>query len=248
MTGVDAGVTAGVSAIELRVKSAEDLQAWWLDGFPDGGLFVPGPVALPAGSRVLVRIFTEHPTSATTVLSGTVAWRRLSAGAIHAANRPESSRASQELRAGIGIAFDPAMRGRLLFLDRLGRGATHDGRAGVRYPASMVGELAVRGGERAVSVQVDDVGPRGARLRLADGAVVSGTTPVRLWLAADVSGASSFAPLAGNVAWVGRHAEGPLGVRLDLGNKEDRLHWARVFNRCRAEFERRFVAVDRLVG
>ena len=247
-----ARVSAEVSAIELRVRTAEDLRTWWLDGFPDGGLFVPGPSGLPAGSQVDVRIFTELPTTGSTVLSGIVAWRRLSAGSILSANPPESigqgSRGSHELRPGIGIAFDASMRNRLLFLDRLGRGTAHDGRAGVRYPARLVGELAVRGGERALSIEVDDVGPRGARVLLSGDGFIGAGTPVRLWLAADSSGASSFAALAGNVAWVGRGAEGPLGVRLELENKEDRLHWARVFNGCRAGFERRYVAVDRLVG
>lgn len=238
---------ADVSAIELRVKTAEDLRAWWLDGFPDGGLFVPGPVNLAAGSKIVIRIVIEGMSTTGTVLTGTVAWRRLTAGSVHAANRPESP-GSHALRAGIGVAFDASMRGRLLFLDRLGRGAAVNARGGYRYPASLVGELAVRGGERAISIRVDDVGPHGARVRLSEEGCVGPTTPVRLWLAADTSGASSFAALAGNVAWVGHDAEGPLGIRLELGNKEDRLHWARVFNRCRAEFERRFVVVDRLVG
>jgi hypothetical protein len=241
-------VGSDVSAIELRVRTAEDLQGWWLDGFPDGGLFVPGTIALPAGSRVVLRISTEHPSAGSTVLMGTVAWRRLSAGAVLAANRPPAAESGPVLRPGLGIAFDPAMRSRLLFLDRVGRGAAQDGRAGLRYPAALVGELAVRGGERAISVAVDDVGPRGVRIRLAGDGFVRAGTPIRLWLAEGTSGASSFAALAGHVAWVGRGTEGPLGIRLELGSKEDRLHWARVFHRCRAEFERRFVAEARLVG
>ena len=233
----------GSNAIEIRVRHAEDLRGWWLDGFQDGGIFIPGAVSLPAGTPVSVRIVTELPVAGSTVLSGTIIWRRLpQRGGAAAPN------GVTPLRAGAGIAFDASMRSRLLFLDRLERGAAHEGRSAIRYPASLGGELVVLDGDRALPVRVEDVGVRGARVHLTEGSFLAPSVPVRLWLAAGESGASSFAPLAGHVAWLNRGESERLGVKLELGNKEDRLHWARVVNRCREDFERRFIAIERMVG
>lgn len=236
---------ADVSAIELRVRHAEDLRAWWLDGVADGGLFIPHVVTVAAGTPIVVRILTERPHPGSTVLRGTVIWRRLSAGAVGSVD-PKMSGAFP-LRPGLGIQFDPSMRSRLLFLDRLERGAAADGRSGLRYPASLVGELGVRGDERALEVSVEDVGPRGARIRAPNPSLFAGAAgggTVRLWLASGTSGTSSFASLAGRVAWVDKALGQTAGVRLELGTKEDRLHWARVFSRCREDFERRFISVE----
>jgi hypothetical protein len=141
------------------------------------------------------------------------------------------------------------MRPRLLFLERLARQAAQDARGGHRYPAHFLGELAVLGREGVTQVVASDIGPHGARLSLPAQGFLGARTPVCLRLACDASGASSFAPLGGHVAWArGERGGETIGVHLDLASKEDRLHWARVFHRCRADFEQRFIAVDRLVG
>jgi hypothetical protein len=131
------------------------------------------------------------------------------------------------------------------------RGAARDGRSSSRYPTSLPGELMVRDGERALPIRVDDVGTHGARVRLPAKAFVKKETTVRLWLAWNASGASSFAPLPGRVMWVDhldRVGGEDLGVQLDLGSKEDRLHWARVFRGCQQEFERHATPSERRVG
>jgi hypothetical protein len=230
-----------VTAIELRVQHPEDLRNYFLDGLLNGGLFVPGIFALPAGSPVVVHVFHELPTPGSTILTGIIVWRRMMAGAQGAAS---STSGTFPLRPGVGVEFDPAMRTRLLFLDRLERGTTRDGRTGVRYPAQLRGELSLRGDERALEVAVDDVGPRGVRVLLPATSVLSSAAAVRLWLTSPESGASSFAALAGHVAWVDKAHGDRAGLHLELGSREDRLHWARVFNRCREDFEGRFVRVD----
>ncbi len=229
------------STIEIRFRRAEDLRAWWLDGFEEGGLFVPGTFALSAGTPVLLRIFTELPTPSTTLLTGTVIWRRL----------PPRLETPGALRAGVGIAFDASMRHRVLFLDRLGRGAAHDGRTALRYPTRLASEVGLREGERAQPGEILDVSPHGARVHLirsglAD--VVANGGTVKLWVAPPVSGEASFSPLAGRVAWLDRSSGDKFGLRLELATKDDRLHWAKVVTRCREAVERERQLVDRLVG
>jgi hypothetical protein len=226
------------STIEIRLRRAEDIRAWWLDGFADGGVFVPGLFALSAGTPVLVRLLTELPVVGSTVLSGMVIWRRL----------PTRNETAATLRPGIGIAFEPSMRSRVIFLDRLGRGAASDSRGGVRYPTLIASEIAVRESERAQPAEVLDVGPRGARILMPRTSFVEAGSAVRVWIAPAQSGESSFAPLSGRVAWLDRSKAETFGVRLDLANKDDRLHWAKVVTRAREAIERDSHRVDRLVG
>lgn len=235
---------ADVNAIELRVPTVQHLRALWLEGLPDGGVFVPGLVSVPAAAPVIVRIAIEAPRAVTMFVRGTVTWRRLQAGA----SGPEKPASGLLLRSGTGIAFDATERPRLLFLERLERGAANEGRASSRYPSELPGELMVRDGERAVPIRVQDVGTHGARVWLPAKAYVDKSTPVRLWLSSNTSGASSFAPLVGQVSWVDRVRGDTLGVQLALGTKEDRLHWARVFRHCQHDFERLFVTAERRVG
>jgi hypothetical protein len=240
-----------VAAIDLRVQSAQHFRALWLDGLPDGGVFVPGLVGLAAATPVVLRVIVDEPKPSTTFLRGSVAWRRLQAGAAGG----DLSSSSVLLRPGSGVAFEAAMRPRLIFLERLERGAANDGRSGSRYPTRLSGELMVRDGERALQIRVDDIGTHGARVRLPTKAYVIKDTAVRLWLAWNSSGASSFAPLPGRVMWVDRvERDGDrvggedLGVQLDLGSKEDRLHWARVFRGCQQDYERHATPSERRVG
>ncbi len=236
----------GLRVITLRVHHLDELSAFWLDSFTDGGIFVPD-VDLAAGTPVVVHVFTEEPERASTNLVGVVAWHRLTAGAGRAVDPKATS--AFPLRAGIGVAFDRAMRGRLLFLDRLARQATHESRRGQRYPSALVGELAVRSGERALAVEIADVGPHGARVAVPDPSEVLGKgAPVRLWLGCSSSGVSSFAPLAGEICWVDRAHGDSVGIRLQLGSREDRLHWARVFLRCREAYERGVIPHNRHAG
>jgi len=226
------------STIEIRLRSAEDVRAWWLDGFADGGVFVPGVFTMPAGSPILVRLLTELPAGACTVLTGTVIWRRL----------PTRGDGPELLRPGIGVAFDPTMRNRVLFLDRLGRGTASDSRGGARYPTRLASEVAVREAERAQPAEVLDVGPRGARVITPRASFVEAGSTVRLWVAPEQSGESTFAPLTGRVAWLDRSDAETFGVRLDLATKEERLHWAKVVTRARETLERAAHLVDRRVG
>ena len=230
-----------VTAIELRVQSFAHLRPLWLPGFADGGLFVPRLVSLAAATPVVVRVVVERPQPAVTLLHGTVAWRRLRAGggvqeAAHAGPMP--------LRAGTAVTFGSEMRSRLAYLQRLEREPAADLRNGNRYPAQLAGELRVRDDGRALPIRVDDVGTHGARLRLPAKGLAVKDAPVRLWLAVQASGVSSFAPLAGRVSWVDRARGELLGVHLTLSSREDRLHWARLFSRGREEFERNFVSLD----
>jgi Tfp pilus assembly protein PilZ len=226
------------SAIEIRVRDAEELRSAWLDGFEHGGIFVPGAFNLAAGLPVRVRITTERP-AATTVVDGTIVWRRL-------VQRENASPAA--LRAGIGIAFAPSMRARVAFLDRLSRGAAADGRAAVRYPADLRGELLVRNGERPSPALLVDVAVRGARVILSESANVTPESAVELRIALPRSGESVRSGLVGRVAWWHRDAKTVLGVRLELATAEERLHWAKVVTRAREVFEERPIKVQKLVG
>lgn len=211
--------------LELTVQRAEDLRAWWLDGFSDGGLFVPGVFPVAAGAQVNVRVVHEEPTTSCTLLSGTVVWRRYPPR--------EGSHPIASLRPGVGVAFNPSMRKRVLFLERLSRGTASEGRRGLRYPASLPGELVVREGERGLEVRVEDVSPHGARVTVSDSSLLTRGARVRLWVAHAPSGESSFAALEGETAWVQPGTQGQAGIRLHLATANERLHWARVVTRAR---------------
>ncbi|MGZ3420342.1 MAG: hypothetical protein ACXVEE_20875 [Polyangiales bacterium] len=226
------------SAIEIRVRDAEELRSVWLDGFEQGGIFIPGAFNLAAGLPVRIRITTERP-AATTVLDGTVVWRRLP---------QRESTSPAVLRAGIGIAFAPSMSARVLFLDRLSRGAAADGRAAVRYPTDMRGELLVRSNDRPSPALLVDVAVRGAKILLSEPVVVTPESVVELRVASPRSGESVRAGLVARVAWSNRDGKTAMGVRLELATAEERLHWAKVVTRAREVFEEHPIKVPKLVG
>jgi Tfp pilus assembly protein PilZ len=229
------------SAIEIRVRDAEELRSAWLDGFEHGGIFVPGAFSLAAGLPVRVRIVTERP-AATTVLDGTIVWRRLP----QRENVVAAGMAS--LRPGIGIAFGASMSQRVLFLDRLARGAASEGRAAVRYPTEMRGEVFVRDSERPAPAMLVDVAVRGARILLSEPVIVGRESVVEVRIASPRSGESVRSGLVGRVAWSTREGKTQMGVRLELATTEERLHWAKVVTRAREVFEERPIKVPKLVG
>lgn len=242
------------TAIEIRVQEAGELRAAWLDGFDaqggggawSGGLFVPGTFSIAAGSPVRVRIDIERAAT-TTILDGVVIWRRL----------PPREQAvgvsSITLRPGLGIAFSPAMRTRVLYLERLGRGSAHEARTAARYPTELRGELVVRSGERPLRARVVDVAVRGAKIVLGEQSFVAAGSTVELRVAMPKSTEIVRAPLVGRVAWIDGAPQnegvgGSLGVRLDLATTDERLHWAKIVTRAREAFEEHPIKVGRLVG
>lgn len=220
--------------IELRLSGPEELRDLWLDNLSDGGLFVPGSFPVSAGTDVLVRVIVEkvgpEAHAATTVLGGTVVWRRLPS---------RDPNAAATLRPGVGIAFHSDMRPRALFLERISRGVTTEGRGAVRYPARMPGEVRILVEERPLSSHVVDVGVRGARLEVTEAAYCEPGQRIELSVALPRSGEVNLAPLVGHVAWrsVSREGRTSLGVRLDLETKEERLHWAKIVTRARESLD-----------
>jgi len=227
--------------IDITLGEAAELRNAWLDGFQNGGMFIPGAFAIPAGAAVLVRVHIEKPAPTTTLLLGTVIWRRLP----H--RDPVVGLATVTLRAGIGISFTPAMQSRVLFLDRLARGTGSELRAAARYPTQLVGEVSARTTERPVEAKVLDVAVRGARVALSRAAFVDAGSAIELRMAMPRSGEMTRAPLSGRVAWVDRAGQA-IGVRLDLATTDERLIWAKVVTRAREELEAHPVRVERHVG
>ena len=235
------------TTIEISLDHAAELRDAWLDGFQNGGMFIPGSFAIAAGAAVLVRVHVERPTPATTLLVGTVVWRRLPQ------KDPVVGASSISLRAGIGISFTPAMQNRVLFLDRLARGTVNESRAAARYPTELPGEVTARHSERPVEARVLDVAVRGARVSLPCSVVVEAGSAIEMRIAMPRSGEISRAPLRGRVAWVSPASpEGAssraLGVRLDLATTEERLVWAKIITRARESLESHPIRADRQVG
>lgn len=227
---------------EIRLRDADELKLAWLDGLDDGGLFLPGNFPITAGASVVLRVTIERPMPTTTLLAGTVAWRRLP-------QRESAERTSSvRLRAGIGVSFAPSMRPRALFLDRLGRGSAAEGRSVMRYPTELAGELSARASERATAARVVDVSVRGARVALITSAFIDVGSPIELRLAAASSGEHRRVPLHGHVAWVERSSGQQLGVRLDLSTTDERLIWAKIVTRARESLEHQPIRIERLVG
>jgi Tfp pilus assembly protein PilZ len=230
------------TTIDISLGDAAELRNAWLDGFQNGGMFIPGSFSIAAGAAVLVRVHVEKPTPTTTLLLGTVIWRRLPQ------RDPIIGLSSISLRAGIGISFVPSMQNRVLFLDRLARGTGSELRSAARYPTALLGELSARTTERPVEARVLDVAVRGARVALARGAFVDTGSSIELRMAMPRSGEMARAPLRGTVAWVDRATGTSLGVRLDLSTTDERLIWAKVVTRAREDLEAHPIRVDRQVG
>lgn len=228
--------------IELRVRSADELRVAWLDGLQDGGIFLPGAFAISAGAPVLLRVLVEEPTPTTTVLAGTIVWRRLPQ------REPVAGHSSITLRAGIGVSLATAMRPRALFLDRLARGSAAEGRSALRYPTEIPGELTARETERATTAVVVDVSVRGARMMLASPAFLAMGCTIEARIAVPRSGEFPRMPLRGRVAWVDRGSGQHVGLRLDLGSTEERLIWAKIVTRARESLEDHPIRVERLTG
>ena len=217
--------------IEVRVQRLDELRALWLDAFADGAIFVPALMDVAAGSRVLVHVRYTQPAIGSVFLTGTVAYRRALAGA-----RPRPARrvsGTFAIEPGVAIAFDATVRNRIVFLERLERGASPEARRGPRYPTMLEGELLVRRSESPVLVRIDDVGPHGARI-VAPG-IVDGVRVGALARLSLVAGGTT-APLAVQVVWVDRTHGDALGARMVLTSAEERLQWARVFSACRSSF------------
>ncbi len=225
--------------IELHLQDPEGLRDLWLDDVPEGGVFVPGVFPLSAGTDVLVRVIVDNVagSTATTLLTATVIWRRLPPR--------DPARTATSLRAGVGVAFHTEMRARAAFLERLSHGATAEGRSAVRYPARLPGELRTRAAvefgaqERPLSIVVVDVGVRGARLEVESAAFLEPKQRIELAVVLPRSGEVNLAPLVGHIAWrsVSREGQTSFGARLDLETREERLHWAKIVTRVREALE-----------
>lgn len=229
--------------LELRVRDPGELRAWWLDGYAAGALFVPGGADLPAGTEVLVRVVIERAEGrdlqGSTNVVGTVVFRRLAAGSV----APPGT-AHLPLRPGVGVAFDPSMRARVVHLERLARGAANEARASSRYAVEVPGHVALREGEHPHRALLDEIGTRGARVSVPSGAIATASTRVVVAIHDRELGVSTA--LAGRVAWTDRSASNVFGITLELATREDRAAWARVVTRARESMERRRVGVDRL--
>ena len=163
---------------------------------------------------------------------------------------PATSTSSITLRAGIGISFTPEMASRVLFLDRLARGAANESRSSARYPTNLLGEVEARETERPVEARVLDVAVHGARVSVARGAFVDAGSAVSMRIAMPRSGEVARSPLRGRVAWVSPAArEGvssrTIGVRLELATSDERLIWAKIVTRAREELEASPIRVER---
>jgi Tfp pilus assembly protein PilZ len=229
------------TTIDIALGDAAELRNAWLDGYQNGGMFIPGTFAIAAGAPVLVRVHVERPSQTTTILLGTVIWRRLPQ------KDPVARTSSITLRAGIGISFVPTMQSRVLFLDRLARGTASESRAATRYPTELPGEFAVTRGEQAVEARIVDVAVRGARVALASGTFVEPSAAIEMRIATPRSGELARAPLRGRVAWVETGGRS-VGVRLDLATAEERLLWAKIVTRAREAIEAHPIRVERQVG
>jgi Tfp pilus assembly protein PilZ len=236
--------------IEIRVRDAGELRVAWLDGLSDGGVFLPGNFSVGAGTPVLLRVVVERPTPTTTLLIGSVVWRRLPQ------REPVMGQSSITLRAGIGISLAPSMRARALFLDRLARGSAGEARGALRYPTDLPGELTVRTDERATAARVLDVSVRGARVSLSSQAFVQAGSAIEARIAVATSGEFARMPLRGRVAWIGersdaainRNSSQQVGVRLDLSTTDERLIWAKIVTRAREALEEQPIRVEKLTG
>lgn len=221
--------------LDLHVATLAELRDAWLDDFAEGGVYVPGVVPVPSWTKVVVRVRVDELPGVETLLSGVVAFRQTRAGLgeLGAGGRPR-------LVTGAGVVFDAAMRPRVVFLERAARGVLPErARRSPRWPSNAYGEIVLRPDERAREAEIVDVGDHGAQLVLPDGpAFVARGAFVRVWVAFAPSGESSFAPIAGRVAWVAQDGE-RLGVELDLQPDADRLHWQRVVARARGSLDRR---------
>jgi Tfp pilus assembly protein PilZ len=230
------------TTIELSLADAGELRNAWLDGYQNGGMFIPGTFAVPAGAAVLVRVHVERPRPTATVLLGTVVWRRLPQ------RDPVIGASSVTLRAGIGISFAASMQGRVLFLDRLARGTATEGRSAARYPTELAGEVCARDSERPIDARVLDVAVRGAGISLSKPAFLDAGAAIEVRVGIPRSGEVSRAPLRGRVAWVERATGQMVGVKLDLATTDERLVWAKIVTRAREELEANPIRVERRVG
>lgn len=229
------------TTIDIALGDAAELRNTWLDGYQNGGMFIPGAFAVPAGAAVLVRVRVDRPRPTTTVLLGTVIWRRLPQ------RDPIVGSSSVALRAGIGVSFAASMEGRVLFLDRLARGTATESRAAARYPTELLGEVSARDSERPIQARVLDVAVRGARVSLSDAAFLDSGAAIEMRVAIPRSGEIARAPLRGRVAWVDRNGK-QLGLKLELATTDERLVWAKIVTRAREELEANPIRVDRQVG
>ncbi len=237
----------GSPVLELRVREPADLRAWWLDGYAAGGLFVPGTIELSAGSTVVVRVVIERSggdgraTAGSTNVLGTVVFRRHAAG-----SAAPPGAAHLPLRPGVGVAFEPSVRARVVHLERLSRGAINEARASARYAVELPAHVALRDGEQPSRAVLDEIGARGARVTVPSGAIAVVSSRVVIAIHDPDVGVSRA--LGGRVAWTDRAASNVFGVALELETREDRAAWARVVTRAREAMERRRVSLDRLVA
>jgi Tfp pilus assembly protein PilZ len=224
--------------IELRVADAAALQAWWLDGLPHGGIFVPGDFELFAGAPVLLCVVIEGQPVGSTLVAGTVIQRRTSLGA---SAPPPAMRRENLLRPGLGIAFDEGTEARVAYLVERSRALAKESRSGLRWPLGIPAHVVLRDGGRPVRISLEDVGTRGARISLPPG--ISPERQASATLAIRSNELEVTSAFLGAVAWVSPHA---VGLTLALETKEDRARWARLVTRAREGFDRRRAATVRL--
>lgn len=211
------------NVIYLSLERVEELRARWLDGFADGGLFVPGVHAASAGTNVSVCVLIRIP-ELTVMLEGAVVWRRL----------PTRVVPSNSLEPGIGVAFHASMRERLTFLERLAHGQARESRRSPRYPILLRSELGVTTGTGPFPAIIQDVSANGALVEITSGAPVRAGVGVELSLVQRQSGFVSAAPVVGRVAWVSvRGGRRFAGLALEASPSDGRDWWAGVVGRAR---------------
>ncbi|MGZ3421168.1 MAG: hypothetical protein ACXVEF_24530 [Polyangiales bacterium] len=224
--------------VELRVADPTALQAWWLEGLPHGGMFVPGDLDLFAGAAVRLCIVIEGNPVGSTLIEGTVVHRRTSAGA---SAPPPALRRASLLQPGVGIAFDEGTLRRSTYLIERSRGFAKESRNGLRWPVGIGAHVVLRDGQRPARVSLEDVGTRGARISLPPGVVPDRESQATLAIrSTELEVTSAF---LGVIAWTNERS---LGMTLALETKEERARWARLVTRAREAFERRRAAAIRL--
>lgn len=169
--------------LKARFGDGGELLRHYLPSLPEGGLFFATREALPEGTPVAVEVrFPE--LRGRVMLRGAVAWRR-------------AGRHRTKLRAGVGVAFNPAEERKRDFLLAAARnGEAANARRHRRLPVSLDVAFRVAGaGERRG--RLDNIGAGGA-LIATDEPLAPGTE-----LVLDVTPPGGLLPLAiaARVAW-----------------------------------------------
>ncbi len=225
--------TMGSATLEIRLGDVDDLASRWLDGFPFGGLFLPGRSTLDVGQLIATHVVIHRPVHSAVLLRATVAWRRLGD--------------STTLAAGVGLAFSHDSAAQAAHLKQRIDGRARERRSALRCPADERVGIAAESAARVRLSDHDlrlgklvDVGARGVRVSLGArelGLLERSDAELRV-LAPDGSVDASF---AFELAWRAGGATNEAGLRLRLDAPEARARWARIYTRARAAFDRRLI-------